>query len=373
MGARAVTLAIVVAVAATAPAAQAAPERTWLAGDLHVHTCFSHDAFCLGVDDPAEEPDQLYTAGLTVGQRFAEAGARGLDFLAITDHDDVRSQSDAGFGTAGVIGVPAYEGSMGGHAQMLGARYAYPRDPALAAELLRADGGVFQINHPGYQAEEPFDSCDDVGALHWDDGYDVRPDTIEVWNPTSPMGTALGYLECWLDRGAHVAVTAGSDSHWASTVAFQGTGFPTTWVLAGNDGVLDGLRAGRTTLTRFPPAHADSRLVIEARKGPLGAWTPVIGETVEPGRMLRIRVDGNPLPGFLEVRSSAGRLADRVPLTGPITLPAPASGWLYAVLHSSPESTSGGPDCEPQGQPVSTCAADHATLALTSPVYVGES
>ena len=53
-------------------------------------------------------------AGLGLGavfvsrqRRLAEASARGLDYLAITDHDDVRSQSDAGFGTGGVIGVPS--------------------------------------------------------------------------------------------------------------------------------------------------------------------------------------------------------------------------------------------------------------------------
>ena len=51
-------------------------------------------------------------------------GARGLDYLAITDHNDVRSSADPDFGAYGVIGVPAYENSLHGHAQMLGARRA---------------------------------------------------------------------------------------------------------------------------------------------------------------------------------------------------------------------------------------------------------
>ena len=36
---------------ALAPAAHA-DGRRWLAGDLHVHTCFSHDVFCGPLDNP---------------------------------------------------------------------------------------------------------------------------------------------------------------------------------------------------------------------------------------------------------------------------------------------------------------------------------
>ena len=44
--------------------------------------------------------------GGTVEERFIEASARGLDFLAITDHNDVRSQSDPGWEVGGVLGLP---------------------------------------------------------------------------------------------------------------------------------------------------------------------------------------------------------------------------------------------------------------------------
>ena len=46
----------------------------WLAGDLHVHTCFSHDAYC-GPNDDNTGPDEFYTLGLNVGAALPR-GAR---------------------------------------------------------------------------------------------------------------------------------------------------------------------------------------------------------------------------------------------------------------------------------------------------------
>lgn len=183
----------------TATPGAAAPSGAWLAGDLHVHSCFSGDVFCGPTDEPldaepGDDPEHLaaearrylegpgseaYTYGLTVGQRFAEASARGLDFTAITDHNDVRSSADPSFASAGVIGIPGYESSIEGHAQMLGARRLYDAGDASPAAItaqaaaLRADGGAFPINHPGYRV-----------ALR-----DLRPDGPRC---TGPTGTRSG-------------------------------------------------------------------------------------------------------------------------------------------------------------------------------------
>src|ERR1700710_2876557 len=94
----------------------------WVAGDLHVHTTYSHDSYG-GPTDDNTGPEDVFTLGHTVTDDFAIARSRGLDFLAITDHNDVRSQSDPGFGTSGVLGLPAYENSLTGHGQMLGATH----------------------------------------------------------------------------------------------------------------------------------------------------------------------------------------------------------------------------------------------------------
>src|SRR4051812_45575994 len=113
--------ALVLALAALLLAAAPASAAEWLAGDLHVHTCYSHDVWC-GLDDDNTPPEDFYTFGHGVADEFTLASLRGMDYLAITDHGDVRSQSDPGFGTSGVIGVPGYENSLKGHGQMLGAR-----------------------------------------------------------------------------------------------------------------------------------------------------------------------------------------------------------------------------------------------------------
>src|SRR3954466_16244208 len=113
-----------------APFAFGAPAGEWLAGDLHIHTWYSHDVLRAGypvLEDDNTGSEDFYTTGYDVAQRFQQASDRGLDFIAITDHDDVRSFADPGFASAGVVGIPAYEASIKGHAQVLGARRYYDK------------------------------------------------------------------------------------------------------------------------------------------------------------------------------------------------------------------------------------------------------
>jgi hypothetical protein len=60
-------------------------------------------------------------------------------------------------------------------------------------------------------------SCADTGSIMWGYGYDVRVDTVEVWNTNHLLQTplpasasnddAVFYWECMLNRGWHVAAT----------------------------------------------------------------------------------------------------------------------------------------------------------------------
>ena len=227
---------------AGARAQEPAGAPQWLAGDLHVHTCFSGDVFCGPADEPfagepgddpanlaaeggayvAEHGPELYTFGLAPGPRFTEAAARGLDFLAITDHNDARSANDPGFGTGGVIGIPGYEASVRGHAQVLGPEELLDAGDESAGAIralqteLAGRGGVLQANHAGYDQDTPFASCASAvtgAGLHWKYGYDVAPDSVEVWNPTALVHTSEAFYDCLLQRGERPALTAGSDSH----------------------------------------------------------------------------------------------------------------------------------------------------------------
>jgi hypothetical protein len=370
---RGLVLAVAAALLATAPGARGAE---WLAGDLHVHTCHSHDVYC--ASEP-KDPEELYTYGLSTEQRFAEAAARGLDYLAITDHNDVRSSSDPGFGGYGVIGVPGYEDSIRGHAQVLGERRILDNGDGSAAAInrlaaeVRADGGVFQANHPADDLTTNLTRCDQLNGMHWTYGYDVEPDTIEVWNLSSWVGEAEFYFDCWLDRGAHIGLTGGSDSHWIGTDAVQGVGNPTTWVLARRHtagAVLAALRAGRTSVTRLPPNEGGGPLLLEARHR--RGWTQAIGATVNPGTPMRVR---SPLPGFVTVRANSADLVTDAPVGpgGTLTFKSPAHGWVRATLHSTGGTSRRLPNCHHETElpfPVSGCAYDLAMLAMTSPAFV---
>jgi predicted metal-dependent phosphoesterase TrpH len=363
----------------------------WLAGDLHVHTCFSHDAYC-GPSDDNTGPEEFYTYSGDVSERFLEASARGLDYLAITDHNDIRSQSHPGFGSQGVIPIPAYENSLSGHAQMLGAKKIYAHGDGAAAintmaDELRTDGGVFQINHPGDQVlEQVGDECK-TSQLDWAYGFDVEPDTLEVWNighvlqPPMPAGNSnddsVRYWECWLDRGARVGATGGSDSHWLALSLAQGPGFPTTWAFAQENstaGVLAALKDGRTSISLVPPVLGGLRLILEADANGDGVYEAMIGDEVPAGTRMRVRADGLPGVGLVEVRANSQTIVDNQLLLpgGEIEFNAPsATGWVRATLHGPDLRDERAATCDPLvGTQTTYCRDALVELALTSPIYL---
>ncbi len=201
--------------------------------DLHVHSYFSSDA--------ASSPEALITA----------AKLRGLDGIAITDHNSCRSAEycrDQGLanadGTAvdGFLVVPGVEVSTAdGHLLCIGATLPEMIGvPAVEVErAIHAAGGVAIPAHP-------FD--------RWRSG--IRPDVlkqlkspvIEVFNAavTSRAFNAqsLAHAE---SRGLHG--TAASDAHHASAVGTAVTAFEMEALTVSQ--LLDAIRAGGEREERY--------------------------------------------------------------------------------------------------------------------------
>ena len=285
-----------------------------------MHTVYSHDSYG-GPEDPGTGPDEFYTLGWTPGQQGAIAESRGLDFIAITDHNNIdgyltRESPTTGFalyesgwglsnqvpGGSPLTWVPDYENGVAGagHAQMHGATRVYDPDlraPEVAAAL-RADGGAFQINHPS--------------DMDWHDASEnyeypgFAPDALEVWNigpwfyeppfpATNDHEFPVAMYDEFLDQGWHVAATGGSDNHWRSTTAVQGVGQPTTWVCAADrssDSIIAAIKANRTSISHQPPAYGGPRAYVRADGNSDGVFEAMIGDKVAPGSPIEVVVDG---------------------------------------------------------------------------------
>jgi hypothetical protein len=225
--------------AAVRPSLPAA-RRGWLRGDLHCHTRYSD-----GDSWPAE---MLHAA--------AEAG---LDFLGVTDHNNVAHHAEYGPGGGALpIVVPGVEvTTYGGHWNAWGTnRWWEFRDPTTGAveRAMRAavaSGAVVSINHP--KPFGPVWTYDTVGPAH----------AIEVWNGAwaGLNVVSLGFWDAQLRAGRRLAAVGGSDTHNLRDPDPDPRhaplpGRPTTWVDGGPEPtaatILDAIRAGRTFVSASP-------------------------------------------------------------------------------------------------------------------------
>ena len=248
----------------------APPGRRWLAGDLHAHTVHSDGA-------------------MTVPELAAHAVSRGLDFLAVTDHNTVSHHRELARASTvyGITLVPGQEVTTPrGHAGVLGdTGWIDFRTPADAwLDAAERGGGLMSVNHPF------------AGDVSWLHPMTRRPPLLEVWHwswldPT--WTTPLSWWQAWDPSAIPVG---GSDWHRPGSDSPLGT--PTTWVEcdddAGVDGVLSGLRAGRVAISAsrngpvlvrhdedFVAVGADGLLLA----GPEGPYRRIAGDVAHlPGR-----------------------------------------------------------------------------------------
>ncbi|MBE1591019.1 CehA/McbA family metallohydrolase [Nonomuraea angiospora] len=195
----------------------------WFAGDFHAHTLHSDGS-------------------LTIAELAELAHGRGLDFLAVTDHNTVSHHPWLGKIDRGITLIPGQEVTTDrGHANVFGeVGWVDFRQPADSwAEHAERAGGLISINHPL------------GGDCAWLLPIARRPRIAEVWSSgwwDRRWGAPLAWADAWRDD---VIAIGGSDFHRHGSDGLPGG--PTTWVLAEDTStVLDGVRAGRTAVSTGP-------------------------------------------------------------------------------------------------------------------------
>jgi hypothetical protein len=259
----------------------AAPVKTgpgWYRGDLHMHTAHS-DGSCLS-NRGARVPCPVF-------KTLEAAHARGLDFIAVTDHN-ATSQNDALRELApyfdDLLLIPGREiTTFQGHANVLGPtgpldfQLGSPRLPTLAALQMQVEsaGGLISINHPGQPSGE---ACMGCGWTVKDTDFS-RIQAIEAVNGgalrlpggAESMISGIPFWEARLNAGFRIAAVGGSDNHDAGLdpAGGSGIGFPTTVVHAtelSQPAVLAAIRAGHVFVDIT--GSRDRRLEVTAASGP---------------------------------------------------------------------------------------------------------
>jgi len=189
--------------------------------DLHVHTEYSDGHG-------------------TVEKILETAAQKGLDGLAITDHDTLEGYYRAKDCGSGLLVLPGFEVETdAGHVLILGSeqlpsydiRYDHSRYEGLV-EWARSHGGLSVLAHPA------------AGRLHFDRWMRCKPDFVEVFNASYPFSFFF------LKRGLGVAEklglpgVGGSDAHYAQAV---GNAYTTVELEDPDvDKVLATLKSGKT-------------------------------------------------------------------------------------------------------------------------------
>ncbi|MBU1879535.1 MAG: CehA/McbA family metallohydrolase, partial [Chloroflexi bacterium] len=217
--------------------ATARPQPRWYAGDLHLHSIHSDGEN-------------------TIPELAAAAQARGLDFLALTDHNTVSHVPHlAAAGLADVLIIPGEEiTTYYGHANVWGLdrwldfRLQTPADAAALIAEVHRRGGLISINHP--KDEGP----------NWDWKAVRGFDCVEVWQSLWWVSNyqALAWWDELLRQGERVAAVGGSDIHRVRTperIYPHELGNPTTWVWADShtqEAILEGIRRGHVFVNADP-------------------------------------------------------------------------------------------------------------------------
>ena len=241
----------------------------WYRGDLHMHTAHS-DGSC------ASQSGKMVPCPVFLSVQTA--AARGLDFIAITDHN-ADSQYDAERELQPyfdhVLLIPGREmTTFHGHLNMFGVtQFVDYRLGTGALDLnavlrdIESKGGIASINHAEAPNGEVCMGCRWEAAMETDVNLFAA---VEVINGGQIMLTSEKYWDAQLRDGHRLAAIGGSDSHNATHPPGPpgSIGWPTTAVEADElsvAAILRGIRAGRTFVDLT--ASHDKQIDIEADSG----------------------------------------------------------------------------------------------------------
>ncbi|MGD0152528.1 MAG: CehA/McbA family metallohydrolase [Thermacetogeniaceae bacterium] len=327
----------------------------WYRGDLHVHSEES--------DGTLEVRDLMHLAII-----------RGLDFLAITDHNVhtawqqlATELSEFCLPLTG-IELSTYQG----HGNALGVRDWVDWRLGLGDygvnEMIRRVqelGGIFSINHPR-TGKLP------IGHACWraeDVDYNLV-DAIEVWNaPVFSNGTGANqesrrFWDQLLNQGYRITGIGGSDAHYTDG-SHQPLGVPLTYVYAlslSQAEIISGIRKGNVFMTVGPKIYftATSQSGTKA----------IVGESLALSQCreqvwLHINIKGAPLGSELRLlKNGTPCLSEKISDTGLLSIAwsddealgaAGSQTWYRVELYASTKESAPG---------------DDGLLAITNPIYV---
>jgi hypothetical protein len=217
-------------------------EAGWYRGDLQSHTYYS---------DARGSPEDLVRV----------ARERGLDFLAVTDHNTHgHHRALAELSGPELLLVPGEEvTTYRGHANVWGVsgwtdfRVEREGDLDRLVRDVHERGGLFSVNHP--KATPNCLGCD------WEYPVPIRADALEAWQGPWAFQNweSLARYDALLRSGRRLTLVGGSDRHQPTypdpDPAFLQVGSPTTWLELSElsvVGVLDAIRAGRAFVSEGP-------------------------------------------------------------------------------------------------------------------------
>jgi len=230
----------------------------WYRGDLHMHTCHS--------DGTVESQGGTRAPG-PVYRTVEAAAAKGVDFIAVTDHNAVshhHSLRELQPYFDKLLLIPGVEiTTFQGHAGVLGAigfvefRLTSPHLPGVRElqDAVERQHGLFAVNHPAMPSNE---FCMGCGWTTPGTDY-ARVAAVEVVNggamavqrnaADGPL-SGVPFWEARLNEGYRPTAIGGSDNHKPDLdpIRAPAVGAPTTVVWADNlseRAILNAIRAGR--------------------------------------------------------------------------------------------------------------------------------